>query len=407
MNASRIQTSSSFRESLKCSGGSSHTHRGEPLRVLICIDALGIGGKERQAVELIKGLALKPDIECRVICVESNDFYLHELTGVGISVDFVPRRVPWDIAMFPRLLRIVNPFQPDIIHTNGLVSSFYALPLARIMRIPLINGSIRNAFSHGSRWTLERLLLKSSDYRVANSYAGLRSRGFSVRDGKSIVIYNGFDFSRVDRMPSNYGERENVRDSKKKAVGMVAEFNRHKDYATFIQAAQDICGRRKDVVFVMVGDGETLEVSQRAAAGIEAIRFLGRTNKVEAIVETFDIGVLCTFAEGFSNSIMEYMALRKPVVATDGGGTRELVVDGETGFLVPPASSAAVAAKIEYLLDNPATARRMGEAGEARLRREFGIARMVEETVRLYKRAVASSNGGPVGDDLREGSAES
>src|SRR5438876_8916005 len=106
------------------------------------------------------------------------------------------------------------------------------------------------------------------------------------------------------------------------------------------------------------------------------------------MVKTFTVGVLSTFTEGISNSVMEYMALKKPVVATDGGGTRELVVEGETGFLVPPGKPEALAAKIEYLLDNPDDARRMGEAGAARLRCEFSIARMIEKTVNLYEAAM-------------------
>ena len=79
------------------------------------------------------------------------------------------------------------------------------------------------------------------------------------------------------------------------------------------------------------------------------------------------------------------------MVATDGGGTRELVVDGETGFLVPPNDPDVLAAKIEYLLDHPDVAQHMGDAGEARLRRKFSTVRMVEETVELYKLAVANA----------------
>src|SRR5437899_4057343 len=148
---------------------------------------------------------------------------------------------------------------------------------------------------------------------------------------------------------------------------MVAEFNRFKDYATFIHMARRLSAKRSDVRFLAVGSGQTLQAGKELAAGVDAIEFLGERKNVEPIVATFDIGVLATFTEGISNSIMEYMALRKPVVATDGGGTRELVVDGQTGFLVPPAKPEALVAKIEYLLDNPNDARRMGEAGEARL----------------------------------------
>jgi glycosyltransferase involved in cell wall biosynthesis len=327
-----------------------------------------------------------------VICLESNDFYLDELASVGIPVEFVTRRARWDASLFRKLYRTIRHFQPHLIHTNGLMSSFYTLSIARLMRIPLINGSIRNTFSGGGfRWSLEKLLLKGSDYRVANSYAGLWSRGFSEKESNNVVIYNGFDFSRVERLTTKGSLCQHVRDSEMKTVGMVAEFNRFKDYPTFIRAARKITRSRKDVVFVAVGDGETLESSKKITAGAEAIKFLGKRKDIIQLVATFDIGVLSTFTEGLSNSIMEYMALRKPVVATDGGGTRELVVDGETGFLVPPQNPDALAAKIEYLLDNPDVARGMGKAGEAKLRREFSITRMVEETVKLYQLAIANS----------------
>jgi glycosyltransferase involved in cell wall biosynthesis len=372
------------------------TSPGGLLRVLICIEALGVGGKERQAVELIKGLARRPHVECRVICLERDDFYLDELSSVEIPVEFVSRRMRWDVGVFHKLYKTIRHYQPHLIHTNGLMSSFYTLPIARLTRIPLINGSIRNAFSGGGfRWKLEKLLLKASDYRVANSYAGLQSRGFSEKESTNVVIYNGFDFSRVERLTTNGSPCRHVRDGRTKTVGMVAEFNRFKDYPTFIRAARKISSRRKDVVFMAVGDGETLEVSKRIAAGAAAIKFLGKRKNIMPLVETFDIGVLSTFTEGLSNSIMEYMALRKPAVATDGGGTRELVVDGETGFLVPPENPDALAAKIECLLDNPDLARRMGEAGEARLRHEFSITRMVEETVKLYQLAMANAKGRP------------
>src|SRR6266446_3944245 len=144
--------------------------RGESLRVLICIESLGIGGKERQAVELIKALVRAPDIECVVICLESDDFYLHELARMRIPVDFMTRRGRWDMSLFPRFYKTIRRYQPHIIHTNGLMSSFYALPVARLMGIPVINGSIRNAFAEGGfRWNLEKVLLRAADYRVANS----------------------------------------------------------------------------------------------------------------------------------------------------------------------------------------------------------------------------------------------
>jgi len=361
------------------------------LRVLICIgSSLAPGGKERQTVELAKGLVRRTDVECSVICLERDVFYLDELAGLPIPVEFVLRRMRWDPGVFWRLFRTIGRHRPDVIHTLDMMSSFYVLPIARRMHIPVINASIRNAFSGGGlHWRLERLLLRLSDYRVANSSAGLRSRGFTEKETRNVVIPNGFDFSRVERLLTNatYCLAGDI-----KTVGMVAGFSRYKDYSTFIRMAREVSARRKDVVFVAVGDGETLEASKKLAAGLGAIKFLGKRKNVEAIVATFAVGVLSTFTEGISNSVMEYMALRKPAVATDGGGMRELMADGETGFLVPPGNPDALAAKIEYLLDNPDHARRMGEAGEARLRREFSITTMVEKTVHLYDSAVMAAS---------------
>jgi glycosyltransferase involved in cell wall biosynthesis len=364
------------------------------MRVLICIETLGIGGKERQAVELVKALGRRPDIDCLMVCLQSDDFYLHELRNVGNPVEFILRRRRWDVGVFSKLYRTIRRFQPHLIHTYGMMSSFYALPLAKLMRLPLINASIQNAFPRGGwRWEVERLLLKASDYRIANSYAGLWSRHFSEGDCHNVVIVNGFDFSRVERFMTDRSPSRPRGDRAVKIVGMVAEFNRFKDYANFIRAALQISRHRKDVLFVTVGDGETLEASEKLAAGSETIRFLGKHKNIEEIIDTFDIGVLSTFTEGISNSIMEYMALSKPVVATNGGGTRELVVEGETGLLVPAEAPDALAARINYLLDNPDVATRMGAAGEARLRREFSMGRMVEGTVQLYQRALANAAG--------------
>src|SRR5262249_16906176 len=105
---------------------------------------------------------------------------------------------------------------------------------------------------------------------------------------------------------------------------------------------------------------------------------------LESLINLFDVGVLATFTEGISNSIMEYMALSKPVVATDGGGTKELVLEGETGFLVPAGDAAALAARLDALLDDARLATRMGLAGRARLLAAFDLSSLVEKHRAVY-----------------------
>ena len=99
----------------------------------------------------------------------------------------------------------------------------------------------------------------------------------------------------------------------------------------------------------------------------KSILFLGKRKDVETLVQQIDIGVLCTFTEGISNSVMEYMAAGKPVVVTNGGGSCELITDGVQGFLVPPAQPLAVAEKIELLAGDSVKDQQMGLAGGKRI----------------------------------------
>jgi glycosyltransferase involved in cell wall biosynthesis len=368
-----------------------HPPEQERMQVLLAIDSLGVGGKERQAVELVKGLALVPHVQLRVVCFGPEAFYLSDVKALRIPVEFVVRRVRWDPQVFFTLRKLISAGRPHIIHTNGLISTFYCLPVAKRYGVPLINGSIRNAFGRGDfRWLLEKLLLRASDYRVANSRAGLHSRNFSEQDPCNLVIYNGYDLARVAHIHRGSARQTNAASPNAKSVGMVAEFNRYKDYRTFIEAARILSCKRNDIVFVAVGAGETLADCRAAASDLPTVRFLGERRDIEDIVQMFDVGVLCTFSEGLSNSIMEYMALGKPVVATNAGGTRELVGDGETGLLVEPSNPVQLAEAIERLVDNPRLAARMGRAGFAKLQRELSLPRMIDQTVALYEHIVGS-----------------
>ncbi|MCB0587597.1 MAG: glycosyltransferase, partial [Phaeodactylibacter sp.] len=115
----------------------------------------------------------------------------------------------------------------------------------------------------------------------------------------------------------------------------------------------------------------------------------GLRRDVESIIQAFDVGVLATnslvHGEGISNSILEYMALGKPVVATDGGGTPEIVENGRTGLLVSPLNPEEMAEKIAYLLDHPEKAREMGQEGRRIIETEFTISRMTERYIDIYK----------------------
>jgi len=360
------------------------------IRVVHFIDSLRVGGKERQFVELINGMRGKTAIENFIVCMGREDFYRNDISGIQNNIIYLVRKIRWDPLLFFKLYRIIKKIGPDIIHTNAMLTSFYALPVARACGVRLINGSIRNAFTRtGIKWWIEKWLLDRSDIRLANSLAGLQSRGYEPSD-RNVVIHNGFDFS---RLPAAHPSEEMPfprQLSSGSVVGMVAEFNYNKDWATYIAAAKVVVGKRNDVVFLAVGDGVTLDECRKLADFQPRMHFMGSRRNIEEIVSRFTIGVLATFKEGISNSIMEYMALGKPVVASDGGGTKELIIDGETGYLVPPRDPVALADKILFLLSHKELAEVMGERGRQRIKKDFSLSSLAEKTIALYERTAKS-----------------
>lgn len=358
------------------------------MRVLYYTDSLRLGGKERQLVELLKGLK-QAGIELLLVCMDQGEFYEPDVHALSIPMKYLFRKSRWDPRVLHGFYRLAKEFKPDVIHTNSMMSSAYALPSAKLMGVPLINGSIRNCFqSATTRWKVERALLALSDFRIANSTAGLHSRGFSADSPRDFVIHNGFDLSRAE-IAAPAGHDETAHDQ----VGMIAEFRPDKDFKTFLLAARRVVSQRPNVTFVTVGDGETLEeMKQLAGDAGDRIQFLGRRKDVETIISSFSVGVLSTFTEGISNSIMEYMVMAKPVIASDCAGSREIVLEGKTGLLVPPQDPGALAERIVFLLDHPDGARRMGKAGRKHIEENFSLKAMVDQTIEIYESAMQSQN---------------
>ena len=268
------------------------------------------------------------------------------------------------------------------------MSAVYAGPVAKILRIKFINAMIAGA---PARLTAKRRIramftFPLSDIIQSNSYAGLEA--YNVPQRKRSVVHNGFDFERMTDLKERDKVRAELGIQTEYVAGMVAGFRYHKDYESLVRAAQKILQERDDVTFVCVGGGPDLKRIRELAQGGNRIIFTGKRSDVESIINTFDIGILLTdlerHGEGISNSIMEYMAAGKPVIATDGGATRELVIDGETGFLVPQKSPERLAETIEDLLNDDELRKNMGIMAKKRIQTEFDIDRMTREHAKLY-----------------------
>ncbi len=362
------------------------------MKVLYVIDSLRPGGKERQAVALLCGLVAHGH-QPQVITMGTDRFFAPDLERVGIPIHTVLRRSKRDLQPCFTVNKIIRDCRPDVVHSTCRMTTFFSLLGCRKNRVPLVNGSIRNSFAHGGlKWHSERLLLRLADARIANSQAGFRSRGFDSAVRGNHVVYNGFDGSRLETINSAVVQEIQGIARGRKIVGMVAQFKNDKDYPTFLSAASRIAQQRNDCVFVTVGDGINWErLRSEYGSQPDRILFLGRRTDVESIVSTFFLGVLATFTEGISNAIMEFMALSKPVVATDGGGTCELLLDGATGWLVPPRDVEALERRIVYFLDHPQDAALFGQRGRDRIRDVFSYDALIRSTTAVYSSLVVKA----------------
>jgi glycosyltransferase involved in cell wall biosynthesis len=351
-------------------------------KILYIIDELGPGGAERRLVQLL-GRLDRSRFSATLILL-TDIIHYREIFDLDIEVVVLKRRIPFDPLVFFNLYGICKRWRPAVIHAWGSLPAVYAGPVARIMKIKLINAMIANAPRRLSRQQglRARLTFPFSDIIQSNSHAGLRAYG--VPQGKGNVIHNGLDFGRLEGLRDGEEVRGELHIGTRHVAGMVAGFHPLKDYESLLEAARIVLGRRDDVTFVCVGGGTDLERIRNEGNFSDRIIFTGKRNDVESIVQIFDIGILSTYSEGISNSIMEYMALGKPVIASEGGGTVELVVDGETGFIIPQRSPRVLAERIEHLLDDAALRETMGRKGLERIRERFSIERMTDEHMSLY-----------------------
>jgi glycosyltransferase involved in cell wall biosynthesis len=364
----------------------------KPVRVLHVIHSLIAGGIERQLLELLKGMKHDPAFESEIVLL-SNEIQYDAFWSLGIKAHFLPRAIRYDPLIFFRLNRIMRQFGPDIVHAWSSMCAFYAAPVARLAGARFVNNYVQDATA-GLTWRNRdylrgKLTIPFSDVVVGNSHAGLAA--YAVPKSKGVCIVNGFDPGRIDSLVPVDEMRRVLGISTPHVVGMVASFSDRKDWDTFFKAARMVAAVRTDVTFIAVGDGpnrpryEAMLMSEPNPR----IRMLGLRQDVESVVNAFTIGVLTSNAavhgEGIANAIMEYMAVGKPVLATDCGGTPEIVEDGRTGYLLAPDDAGALAHRIVGLLDDPALCARLGAAGRLRIEQDFSLARMIDAHARLYR----------------------
>lgn len=297
-----------------------------------------------------------------------------------------------------KLVKIAKREKVDVIHTFFEKSEVMGWLTSRLAGVPVWITSWRDlGFKRKPIYRkIFGVAAKSCSKCVANCQAIKNEliRREKLTEKRIAVIYNGLDFARYAMPAINDTLRSELQvPNDVPIVGMIADMNFEiKGHRYFIEAARRVSDRIPNVEFILVGDGALRKRFERLAEdlGIEQkVHFLGKRGDIPRILSSLNVSVLCSTSEGFSNVILESMAAAKPVVATDVGGSPEIVIDGVTGYLVPPANSHELAKGIMEILKDEQKARKMGEAGRDEVKRRFSVERMVAEHEKLYDSLLA------------------
>jgi glycosyltransferase involved in cell wall biosynthesis len=218
----------------------------------------------------------------------------------------------------------------------------------------------------------------------------------SVAPGKIVVIHNGFNAIadaqavRERRRPELLAELGIGADAR--VIGSVARLSPVKGHRYLLEAVAQVMKTDARVYLVLAGDGELRdEIAAHAERlGIGArTRLLGHREDSAQLVAAFDVAVLASLSEGLPNAVIEAMAAGAPVVATAVGGVPELIEDGKTGFLIPPANPEAMAERIEYALSHADLTGLIATRGRRFVTERFGMERMVAAVESLYDEILA------------------
>jgi glycosyltransferase involved in cell wall biosynthesis len=378
------------------------------IRLLKFLTLFGIGGTERQVVNLIRMLD-RSRFSPTFGCLKRWGHFLGDIEQQQIPVAEYPISKLYMPSTFLQQLRLARDMRRDgiqIFHSYNFYANVFAVPAARMAGVPVVIASIRDTGLGitPAKLRLHNMVCRLADCVLVNAEAVREWLiGMGHRPEKISVIHNGLDPSAFAQ-PRDGAEvrRELNLPEQAQLVVVLARLVPSKGIESFIEAAAAVNSRFPDVRFLIVGDlhshnaeggierdGSYMETLRRLAAKLgvgDRVIFTGFRSDISELLSQTSVSVLPSLSgEGLPNALMESMAAGVPVVATRVGGSVEVVgEDGNAGFMVPPGDPRALSeAMIAVLADNE-LAQRLGQSARQRMRERFSLEHMVRQTENLY-----------------------
>lgn len=380
------------------------------LNVLHLVGSFHQGGSERQAVQLARLQHESARCRVHVAALDASGVLREDVLRLGLGeIPAYPLTSFYDrnaVRQLRRCAAFMREREIDVVQTHDFYTNVFGMAAAARARVTVRIASKRETGGMRSRAqkAVERGAFRLAHAIVVNAEAVRRQLvGDGVSDEKIFTVYNGLDMNRV--RPARDINREETlaafalpREPNRRFVTIVANLRHEvKDHPMFLRAARRVHEAIPEAAFVLAGEGELTDSIRALAAELNLERdvfFTGRCERVAELLAVSEVCVLSSKAEGFSNSILEYMAAARPVVATDVGGAREAISEGETGYLVTAGDDATMAQRLISLLKEPERARMMGERGRSIIEQKFSCEAQLEATLNLYQRLLAPKRAG-------------
>jgi glycosyltransferase involved in cell wall biosynthesis len=364
------------------------------MKILFLSTSMGMGGADSQLLAAAQELRARGH-DVLIVSLTSLGPMGFRARSLGIPTESLemPRGIP-DPRGLVRLIRLVRAWQPNVLHSHMVHANLMARALKFLAPVPALVSTIHNIYDGGP--------LLMAAYRLTNGLVDGMTIISEAAADRFIeerivprellrVIPNGVDPELYRQAPA--GVREGLRQELGLAQEFVwlavGRFETAKDYPNMLRAFAVVRERHPEAVLLLAGRGalqiETEALARELQLG-PAVRFLGVRDDVAALVSAADGYVMSSAWEGMPMVLLEAGAGGLPIVTTRVGGTAEVVLDGDSGFLAPPRDHRALASAMLRLMGLTETERRtMGERGREHIRTRYGLTRVVEQWEELYR----------------------
>ena len=365
-----------------------------PEVVVHVVQNLAIGGLERVVLNLVRH-AHRERYRPMIVCLGPGGPLADEARAAGIEVTVLNQRPGFRLATVLSLARRWRKHKVRVVHCHNAAPLVYGALAGRLAGAGVVY-TAHGMKTSGARKPvrLDRLGLVDAFVTVSDDARRIALESAGADPARVRTIVNGVDTAAYRRATA--GERARARQAlglrdDAFVFGIVARLASAKDHAILFRAVAKVTREEPRFHLVVVGDGELRDSLQGLIRELhleEHILMAGSRSDVAQLMAAFDAFVLSSYTEGLAMTLLEAMAAELPIVATRVGGNAEVVVDGETGRIVPPRDADRLADALQWMATHPDAARAMGTRG-----RERAVARFsVEAMVTAYEAAYAEAS---------------